>query len=438
MKTVTTFILLLALVVSPAALMAAQSGNAGPAVIPLPESLTVPSSLPSPSLPQVSDTTASPPFILNSSTYLSTYGLSMNNTDNNYLPFYEDLNFKCPVVKNDLSIEASGWLNYDLLTSQYAQRANTDFAYAYLNYTPKQLPLRIKLGRIYSYFGVAGDQYDGMELMLNNIYGFGLDGFAGSEVDSELHNTPGGVTTGGRLFYNNSFFGVGGSMFYAANGDYISQERWGVDGWVRPINMLYLFGRYYYDMVDKRAYDGTVKLSLTPVRRVFLDAQYGLFNPASLIDKTSIFWVFNTESYRNLNGDIGYRILDNLSLAIEGTKYMYSSEGNSYSYGGRLNYDKQPYALGLELNKVDSTPTDYMTTRIYVFRNFAMGFYANIDAIYTSYLGILNGYRHSITGHVAVGKTIINNLKLTLSGDSLDGPYMRHGGFAMLSLKYSL
>lgn len=227
-------------------------------------------------------------------------------------------------------------------------------------------------------------------------------------------------------------------MFYAANGDYISQERWGVDGWVRPINMLYMFGRYYYDMVDKRAYDGTVKISLTPLRKVFLDAQYGLFNPASLIDKTSIFWVFNTESYRNLNGDIGYRILDNLSLAIEGTKYMYSSEGNSYSYGGRLNYDKQPYALGLELNKVDSTPTDYMTTRIYVFRNFAMGFYANIDAVYTSYLGVLNGYRHSITGHVAVGKSIINNLKLTLSGDSLDGPYMRHGGFAMLSLKYSL
>jgi hypothetical protein len=67
-----------------------------------------------------------------------------------------------------------------------------------------------------------------------------------------------------------------------------------------------------------------------------------------------------------------------------------------------------------------------------------MGFYADIDAIYTSYLGELNGYNHSITGHIAVGKEIINNLKLTLSGDTIDGPYVRHGGYGMLSLKYSL
>ncbi len=438
MKILNTVILLLALVICPAVLRAAQSDSIDSAIIPIPSSSPVSSSVPVPSSFQVSDNTAAPPFILNSSTYLSAYQLKINNTDNNYLPFYEDLNFKYPVLKNDLSIEASGWLNYDFLTNKYAHKTNTDFSYGYLNYTPKQLPVRIKLGRIYSWFGAANDHYDGLELMLNSRYGMGLDAFVGSEVDSELHDTPGGVTTGGRLFYNNSFLGVGGSMFYAGNNDSISQERWGLDGWVKPINMLYVFGRYYYDMVDKRAYDGTVKVSLTPVSKVFIDAQYGLFNPASLIDKTSIFWVFNTESYRNLNGDIGYRILDDLSLAIEATKYMYSSEGNSYSYGGRLNYDKQPYAIGLELNKVDSTPTDYLTTRFYVARNFAMGFYANIDAIYTSYLGELNGYSHSITGHVAVGKAIINNLKLTLSGDSIDGPYVRHGGFAMLSLKYSL
>ncbi len=438
MKIFNAFILLSTLVMCPAILMAAQSDSTNSSVTAIPSSAIVSSSMSSPSSPLVSDSTASPPFFLNSSTYLSVYGLNVNNTQNNYLPFYEDLNFKYPVLNNDLSIEASGWLNYDFLTSQYAQRANADFAYGYLNYTPKTLPVRIKLGRVYSYFGVASDQYDGMELMLNNIYGFGLDGFIGSEVDSELHNTPGGVTTGGRLFYNNSVFGVGGSLFYAGNNGSISQERWGVDGWVRPINMLYMFGRYYYDLIDKRAYDDTIKISLTPIKSLFLDAQYGLFNPASLIDKTSIFWVFNTESYTNINGDIGYRILDNLSLAIEATQYMYSSEGNSYSYGGRLNYDKQPYAMGFELNKVDSTPTNYLTTRLYIARNFAMGFYADIDVIYASYLGELNGYNHSITGHVAVGKSIINNLKLTLSGDSIDGPYVQHGGFGMLSLKYSL
>ncbi len=432
------FILSSALVLSPAVLMAAQSGTPDVPVIPVPSSLPVASEAPAPSPLPSSTATAAPSYSLNSSTYLSTYQVGTGTTTNNYLPLYEDLNFKYPVLKHTLSIEASGWLNYDFLTSQYTHRTNTDFAYAYLNYTPQQLPLRIKLGRIYSYFGSASDQYDGMELMVDNLGGFGIDGFVGSEVDSELHNTPGGVTTGGRLFYNDAYFGVGGSMMYAANNDSVSQERWGVDGWIRPVNMVYLFGRYYYDMVDKRAYDGTLKISLTPVKRLFLDAAYGLFNPASLIDKTSIFWVFNTESYRNINGDIGYRILDNLSLAIEGTKYMYSSYGNSYSYGARLNYDKLPYTAGLELDKVDSNPTDYLTTRVYVARNFAMGFYANIDVIYASYLGILNGYRHSITGHVAVGKSLVRNLKLTLSGDSLDGPYVRHGGFAMLSLKYSL
>jgi hypothetical protein len=435
MKISKFFICFLVLLLTPTILIADQTKAkaSDTAVIPIPSS----SPLPSLSTPET-EGGASPSVIFNSNTYLSVYGLNVNNTDNDYLPFYEDINFRYPVLDKDLSVEASGWLRYDFLTEPYNQRTNADFSYAYLNYTPNQLPLRLKLGRIYSWFGVANDRYDGLEFMVNNIYGLGLDGFVGSEVDSELHNTPGGITTGGRLFYNNALFGVGGSVFYSANNDWVSQERWGVDAWLKPINMVYLFGRYYYDIIDKRAYDGTVKISLVPIERLFIDAQYGLFNPASLIDKTSIFWVFNTESYRNLNGDIGYRILDNLSLAVEATKYMYSSYGNSYSYGARLNYDRQPYALGLELNKVDSTPTDYMISRIYAFRSFAMGFYADIDAIYTSYLGELNGYNHSITGHIAVGKEIINNLKLTLSGDTIDGPYVRHGGYGMLSLKYSL
>ncbi|MGC8578627.1 MAG: hypothetical protein ACP5QW_00725 [bacterium] len=436
MKTFKIVALMLLLIGNPAILFAEENGNGVPSVISIPSSSLI-SSEPASST-QGNNNTVLQPVILNSNTYLSAYGLNINNTDNDYLPFYEDLNFKYPVLDNTLSVEGAGWLRYDFLTMPYNGRTNADFTYAYLNYTPKDIPLRLKLGRIYSWFGVANDQYDGMELMLNNIYGLGLDAFIGSEVDSQLHNTPGGVTTGGRLSYNNSIFGIGGSMFYSSNDDWISQERWGVDAWIRPVNILYLFGRYYYDMVDKRAYDGTAKISITPINRLFVDGEYSLFNPASLIDKTSIFWVFSTESYRNLKADMGYRILDNLSLAIEGTKYMYSTYGNSYSYGAKINYDKRPYALGLELDKVDSTPTDYLTTRIYAFRNFAMGFYANIDIIYSSYLGELNGYNHSITGHVAVGKEIINKLKLTLSGDTLDGPYVRHGGYGMLSLKYSL
>ncbi len=381
---------------------------------------------------------ASSPINIDSSTYLGTYGLTLNNTDNNYLPFYENVNFTYSIPRDDLSINASGWLRYDMLTAPYPQRTAADFPYAYVTYKPVSLPLKVKLGRIYSWFGVANDQYDGLELMLGSMYGLGLDAFVGSEVDSELHNSPGGITTGGRLFYNNALFGVGASMLYAGNDGLISQERWGVDGWVTPVSMLYLFGRYYYDIVDKTAYDGTIKVSLSPLKKLFIDAQYGLFNPASLIDKTSIFWVFNTESYRNINGDVGYRILDNLSLAIEGTRYLYSSYGNSYSYGAKVTYDKHPYALGLELDKVDSMPTDYLTTRLYAFRTFTMAFYADIDVIYTSYMGMLNGYSQSLTGHVAVGKTIIDDLKITLSADSIDGPYVRHGGFGMLSLKYEL
>lgn len=425
------FISFLVILITPAMLIAAQESETNTSVI------TIPSSSPLPVSAAAGDGNTSP-FIFNSNTYLSVYGLTINNVDNDYLPFYEDLNFKYPVLNKDLSVEGAGWFRYDFLTASYNQRTNTDFSYAYLNYTPEQIPLRLKVGRIYSWFGVANDRYDGLEFMINNVYGLGLDGFVGSEVDSELHNAPGGITTGGRFFYNNALFGVGGSMFYATNNDWISQERWGIDGWLKPVNMVYLFGRYYYDLIDKRAYDGTIRISLTPEARLFIDAQYGLFNPSSLIDKTNILWVFNTESYRNLNGDIGYRILNNLSIAVEATKYMYSSYGNSYSYGTRLNYNKQPYTLGLELNKVDSTPTDYLTTRIYAFRSFAMGFYADIDAIFTSYLGELNGYNHSITGHLAIGKELINNLKLTLSGDTIDGPYVRHGGYGMLSVKYSL
>lgn len=438
MKIFNIVILFCSIVMAPAVLIASPSDSQNSGIIEIPSATAVTPEAPAPSIMPAQSATASPPFTLNSSTYLNTYGLNGNNIDNKYLPFYEDLNFKYLTLSKDLSIEASGWLRYDLLANEYTNRANADFTYGYLNYQPASLPLKLKLGRVYSWFGCANDHYDGIELMLQNIHGFGLGAFAGSEVDSQLHNTPGGVTAGGRLSYDSSLFGIGGSLFYAANNDYLSQYRWGADGWVKPADMLYLFGRYYYDMVDKRLYDGTVKLSLTPLKRVFVNAQYSLFNPASLIDKTSIFWVFNTESYRTIVMDIGYRILDDLSVSFDGSKYMYSSEGNAYSYGGALNYDMHPYAIGLELKKTDSTPTDYLTTRVYIFRNFVMGFYANIDVIYTSYLGELNGYDHSITGHAAVGKTIIKNLKLTLSGDSTDGPYVRHGGFGMLSLKYEL
>ena len=432
MKIFNAVIILCAIVMIPVVLQAAQSENINSGVIEVPSSSEYTYETQASEAQQYAS--------LHSGTYLGAYGLTINNTDKNYLPLYEDLNLKYPILGDNLGIEASGWLRYDALTTVYTGRTNVDMSYGYLNYRPKFLPLRLKLGRIYSWFGTANDRYDGLELMLGNgnLYGFGLGAFVGSEVDSELHDTPGGVTTGGRLSYDRSMFGVGGSIFYAENSGNISQERWGADGWIRPVDMLYLFGRYYYDMIDKRAYDGTVKLSLTPLKKLFLDADYALFNPASLIDKTSIFWVFNTETYRTLNGDIGYRILDDLSVALDATKYMYSSEGNSYSYGGRINYNKQPYSAGLELNKTDANPTDYLRTRLYIFRSFAMGIYANIEAIYTSYLGELNGYDHSITGHVAVGKTIAHGMKLTLSGDSIDGPYVRHGGFAMLSLKYDL
>jgi hypothetical protein len=440
MKIFNIVILLCALIITPAVLLAAQSDNQNSGIIPIPSETEVPvtTGAPAPNtLPAELPTTVLPA-ILNSSTYLSTYGLNMNNVDNKYMPFYENLNFKYPSLGNNLSIDASGWLRYDLLTSKYTQRTNADFAYGYINYQPGSLPVRLRLGRVYSWFGAANDRYDGVEMLVNNLSGFGLGAFVGSEVDSELHDTPGGITTGGRLSYDSSLFGVGGSLFYAANSGYVSQYRWGMDGWVRPVDMLYLSGRYYYDTVDKRLYDGTIKASLTPWKRVFLNAQYALFNPASLIDKTSIFWVFNTESYRTLVMDIGYRVLDDLSVSLDATRYMYSSDGNAYTYGGRANYDMHPYSIGLELSKTDASPTDYLTTRLYIARNFAMGFYANIDAIFTSYLGEINGYSQSVTGHAAVGKTIINNLKLTLSADSIDGPFIRHGGFGMLSLKYEL
>lgn len=435
MKIFKIVLLMFLLVANPAILLAEEIDNSASSVIPIPSSSFI---TPKPSSFSQVNNNMFNQAILNSNTYLSVYGLNINSTNNNYLPFYEDLNFKYPLLDNTLSMEGAGWLRYDFLTMPYNGRTDANYTYVYLNYTPQTIPLSLKLGRIYSWFGVANDQYDGIEVIINNIYGLNLGAFVGSEVDSQLHNTPGGITTGGRLSYNNAYFGIGGSMFYAANNEWISQERWGLDVWVRPINILYFFGRYYYDMVDKRAYDGTVKFSLTPTNKWFINGQYGLFNPASLIDKTSIFWVFSTESYRNLTVDVGYRILDNLSFAIEGTKYMYSSYGNSYSYGAKLDYNKKPYALGLKLDKVDSIPTDYLTTRIYAFRSFAMGFYADIDVIYTSYFGSLNSYNHSITGHVAVGKQIIDNLKLTLSGDTIDGPYVRHGGYGMLSLKYSL
>ncbi len=375
---------------------------------------------------------------LSSDTYVGGYNLDVNSTTQHYMPFYESLDLNYPLNNSEISFHASGWLRYDAIDQLYSDRTYSDLSYGYLNYQPKAVPIRFRLGRLNSWFGAADDHYDGFEMLLHTKQGIGFGAFIGNEINELSEYETGNITTGGRVSIDRYMFGLGASAFYTKQGMEIRQARWGLDGWLRPTNMLYLFGRYYYDIVDKELYDGLIKASLTPTNRLFLNAQYAYFNPVSLIDKTSIFWVFSTEFYRTIEGDIGYRLIDNLSIDIDATKYMYSSYGNSYSYGGKLTYDRSPYAAGIELHKADANPTDYLTTRLYVLRNFMMGFYANIDMIYTSYLGELNGYNHSITGQVAVGKNILDDLKVTISADYLDGPYVRHGGFGMLSIKYDL
>lgn len=251
------------------------------------------------------------------------------------------------IGKENLNFSFDGWVKYEMANNVYGRRFDNDLTYSYLSFTKKDFAT-IKLGRIAVYEGNSIDLIDGFYTKIFLPRNFNVSLFSGIPTETDFDKRTSDSVLGGHLFYyDKKNFQAGLSYITEKNDGSSFREEMAVDFWLRPADIIELYGKSDYNFGESGWMSHSYNLTFKPFdqanirfssewydyKRYFSASTINLFKPGlSVINQQEKLFVFGV--------DVQYIFKSGLNLYADFKNYNYNVLDSANYYGANLAYAK--------------------------------------------------------------------------------------------------
>ncbi len=381
-------------------------------------------------------------------------------------PAYEILNIVASDLANpvadDLRIVLGTWGSLEIGDQRWdagtSRRPNGDVQTGYVSGRFLSRTLTLRVGREHVGTGVARMiQIDGGEALLALPVGLRVSAYAGSPVSQRFvsRNTivswnpvGGDLAYGGRVAYTLALPGipgrgvdVGASANVVKDGGYTVREEVGGDFRVDPRGPWTLMGFAAYSTYESRFSEATVRLTVTPIRKLYVDADWRFVAPDLLLSRTSILSVFSDEK-RNLFG-AGATYQLGHGLSVGGNYHLQLEPGRNpdSTYAGheveaRVEWERGPSLAGVEASVVEAFENGYVAGRLFG-RHEIGRYFAAVDLIAHRFRDKVNEESNALTGALTAGVNLAKGFSAVVSGRAGVTPFFEQTFDLMAKLVYN-
>jgi hypothetical protein len=355
----------------------------------------------------------------------STYAQSRETSDQKkILGGYEYLDIAVQNIGDEtISFHTGGWLRYDLQEAEDpGKRSDSDLQYSYLSFKRTTGNTVVNLGRVMVFEGVAAERVDGMYARTDLLGGFGVSGFAGSPVETELVETSGNnVIYGGRLSQGGELYRIGVSALKEEKNSQDYRLEQGVDLWVHPLEKVDVTGRSSYNGLTEGWMEHAYALLLGPFAGLRLDTTASWINYDDYFYRTTTrAFTLQTglvephEKLRILGEEASYALTDTVTVAADYKNFDYDIAGAADYYGGKLRYTvTDSGGAGVSFHRMDGETgrLRYNEYRIYGYKKLGRCD-VTADVLDIAYANPINGVNDSLSAVLAGQYALSDALKL--------------------------
>lgn len=366
-------------------------------------------------------------------------------------------------VSDDLRIVLSGWGSYDLDSRRWDNGTDSnltgDVTTGYVQAGFLDRKLQVRLGREHVSVGLGRMiQLDGGDVVVMLPLGLKVGGWAGVPVSQRFAsrsgirswNPVGGeLAYGGRLGWVFSLpghpgrgFDVGATYNRVDDDDEIVREEVGGDLRVQLWRDLSLVGFGAYSVYDEQLAEAGATVTFSPVKQLYLTADYRHLVPDLLLARNSILAVFSDAQRDQFGLGATYELGHGLSA---GAEYRLQLEpGETVGADDELGHEAAIHAdwrrgatlAGGEIFFLEAVENGYVGGRLFGRQSFGRAF-AAADVLAHFFRDPVNGEDLALTGTLSAGLDLIRNFSAVVSGRAGVTPYLEQTYDVMAKLVYN-
>jgi hypothetical protein len=308
------------------------------------------------------------------------------------LDLFEYLNFSVKDDQSKISFHAGGWADYDLGHSNPSDnhlsilndRGSGDLQYGYLSYRDTSSNAMVNLGRVLIAEGVEAGRIDGIYARTDLDRGFGIAGYGGRAVDSNVNNVNPALSDtiyGGRVSQQMpGLYRVGVSAMKEERDGADFRKEYGFDVWVHPYNRVDISGKSSYNELTAGWSEHSYLLMLGPFDKLRLDTTFQIVNYDDYFYHASLSalsilngYIFDDEKVQILGESATYSISDNMQVVADYKSFSYAIRSNANYYGGQIRYRlPENLGAGFGYHRMDGFDSRrrYNEYRIYAYKKY--------------------------------------------------------------------
>lgn len=347
-----------------------------------------------------------------------------------YMVFYEFLDVGVyDVGISGIQFYIGGWARWDAVDKMDPKdnaAGDGDLGTAYFRWAHEDGWMDLSLGRRFVVMGPVAERIDGLDFTFEPSKGFGIQGFAGIPVLSQIGERDGDYGYGGRVFLGRQpYFSVGFSYAgFTEKGD-PDRESVGGDFSVTPIRYFDLLGHAYFSTLLLQLYDTDATLVVRPVNALKILAQYQYQMPSAYLGLGSIFSVFTFNTITKVNTQANYTLKRRVTLLGEYNHYIYDEFDPADRYGGSAGVlwgEKRNNTFNAGAYKLDKTDNGYLEIRSFVHQDLGKIVFLTADGAAYMLDEKINNEDQGYYGSFSAGTHIRPDMDFQLSGIYMDSP----------------
>lgn len=370
---------------------------------------------------------------------------SYRGEQSTHLALFEFAQFEASDVGTPgLDMYFSGWGRWDALDAMDPEEeavGDAELDAAFVRWRHEDHWLDVSLGRRFVHTGPAAERIDGLQIQLDPVRFFGLQGFGGIPVTSQVGQRDGDWAYGGRLYLGwRPWFEIGFSSAAFTEKSQPDRQRFGGDVTVLPGPWVDLLGHAYYDSLFNALVDAEATLVVRPVQDLKILGQIDRLMPSALLGMQSFFSVFSFDSITTVNSEVSYVAWRRLAVSGLYNLVTYDHGDPANRYGGSLGLlwgEARENTLDLGARRLDRQDNGTLELRGYLYQRLGADFFTAIDAVHYRLDRAVWGTDEGFNGALSLGWHVTEDLDLSTSGFYRTSPYYEQDVRALIKVAYN-
>jgi hypothetical protein len=229
---------------------------------------------------------------------------------------------------------------------------------------------------------------------------------------------------------------VGASIAYASDHGALSREDLGADFRLTPLRMISLVGSGWYSLYEARIGEASIGVTVTPVRRLDVTADYRHVEPDLFLPRNSILAVFAADKRNDVGGSVHWGAAKDLAFDADyHALFMDAGTGHWARAKGTYHPGDPSTTVGAEGSYLTQPENGYALARLFGAKTI-QAFTGTLDLYGYFFKNTVNGASNSLIATASVGYGFARGWRAVLAGTGGTTAYLTSTFDVMAKLVY--